>query len=63
MLTIASSKLCECKNNYYIPLAAGVEFMHTATLLHDDVVDDSEMRRGVDREQECFGKRGERACW
>ena len=46
MLTIASSKLCECKNNYYIPLAAGVEFMHTATLLHDDVVDDSEMRRG-----------------
>ncbi|GIS07700.1 MAG: hypothetical protein CM15mP111_3150 [Hyphomicrobiales bacterium] len=35
-----------CKNNYYIPLAAGVEFMHTATLLHDDVVDDSEMRRG-----------------
>ena len=46
MLTIASSKLCECKNNHYIPLAAGVEFMHTATLLHDDVVDDSEMRRG-----------------
>ncbi len=46
MLTIASSKLCECRNNNYIPLAAGVEFMHTATLLHDDVVDDSEMRRG-----------------
>tara|TARA_Y100000590_G_scaffold468240_1_gene650249 strand:+ start:1809 stop:2798 length:990 start_codon:yes stop_codon:yes gene_type:complete len=46
MLTIAASQICECKNDHYISLAASVEFMHTATLLHDDVVDDSNMRRG-----------------
>ena len=46
MLTIASSRLCNCDNEHYITLAASVEFMHTATLLHDDVVDDSRMRRG-----------------
>ncbi|MDG2187843.1 MAG: polyprenyl synthetase family protein [Hyphomicrobiales bacterium] len=46
MLTIAASQLCECKNDHYLSLAASVEFMHTATLLHDDVVDDSSMRRG-----------------
>ena len=46
MLTIASSRLCNCNNEHHITLAASVEFMHTATLLHDDVVDDSRMRRG-----------------
>jgi octaprenyl-diphosphate synthase len=46
MLTISASQLCECKNDHHISLAASVEFMHTATLLHDDVVDDSSMRRG-----------------
>ena len=46
MLTIASSILCGRKDNNHILLATSVEFMHTATLLHDDVVDDSSMRRG-----------------
>jgi len=46
MLTIASSLLCGRKNDNHILLATSVEFMHTATLLHDDVVDDSSMRRG-----------------
>ena len=46
MLTISASQMCECKNEHHISLAASVEFMHTATLLHDDVVDDSSMRRG-----------------
>jgi octaprenyl-diphosphate synthase len=46
MLTIAAAKLCGYTGAGHIRLAAAVEFMHTATLLHDDVVDDSEFRRG-----------------
>jgi octaprenyl-diphosphate synthase len=46
MLTIASAKLCGYQGSGHIRLAAAVEFMHTATLLHDDVVDDSDVRRG-----------------
>ena len=46
MLTIASAKLCGYAGAGHVPLAAAVEFMHTATLLHDDVVDDSDFRRG-----------------
>ena len=46
MLTIASAKLAGYKGEGHIRLAACVEFMHTATLLHDDVVDDSDFRRG-----------------
>ena len=47
MLTLASAHLCEHKGNRHINLAAAVEFMHTATLLHDDVVDGSDKRRGM----------------
>lgn len=46
MLTLATAELCAYKGEGDVKLAAAVEFMHTATLLHDDVVDDSEMRRG-----------------
>ncbi len=46
MLTIAAAQLCGYRGDGHIRLAASVEFMHTATLLHDDVVDESEMRRG-----------------
>jgi octaprenyl-diphosphate synthase len=46
MLTIAAAKLCGYRGGGHIKLAAAVEFMHTATLLHDDVVDDSDFRRG-----------------
>jgi octaprenyl-diphosphate synthase len=46
MLTIAAAKLCGYTGAGHIRLAAAVEFMHTATLLHDDVVDDSDFRRG-----------------
>jgi octaprenyl-diphosphate synthase len=46
MLTIAAAKLCGCAGDGHIRLAAAVEFMHTATLLHDDVVDQSDYRRG-----------------
>ena len=46
MLTIASAKLCGYHGDGHVRLAAAVEFMHTATLLHDDVVDESDVRRG-----------------
>jgi octaprenyl-diphosphate synthase len=46
MLTLALARLTEYAGDGHIKLAAAVEFMHTATLLHDDVVDESELRRG-----------------
>lgn len=46
MLTLATADLSGYQGEGDVKLAASVEFMHTATLLHDDVVDDSEMRRG-----------------
>ena len=46
MLTIAASRMCGYEGDDHVRLAASVEFMHTATLLHDDVVDESDMRRG-----------------
>src|SRR5437588_12252061 len=46
MLTLAMSRLSGYTGDGHVKLAAAVEFMHTATLLHDDVVDESEMRRG-----------------
>lgn len=46
MLTLAAAKLCGYTGPYHIHLATTVEFIHTATLLHDDVVDESSQRRG-----------------
>ncbi|ACK50084.1 Polyprenyl synthetase [Methylocella silvestris BL2] len=46
MLTLATAGLCNYRGAGHVKLAASVEFMHTATLLHDDVVDESDMRRG-----------------
>ncbi|MEO0665425.1 MAG: polyprenyl synthetase family protein [Pseudomonadota bacterium] len=46
MLTLASARLCGYEGPYHVHLAATVEFIHTATLLHDDVVDESQQRRG-----------------
>ncbi len=46
ILTLAMSRLARYPGDGHIKLAAAVEFMHTATLLHDDVVDESDMRRG-----------------
>ncbi len=46
MLTLASAHLCGYQGDRHIKLAACVEFIHTATLLHDDVVDESDLRRG-----------------
>lgn len=46
MLTLAAATLCGYTGPFHIHLAATVEFIHTATLLHDDVVDESAQRRG-----------------
>ena len=46
MLTLAAARLCGYDGPYHVHLAATVEFIHTATLLHDDVVDESAQRRG-----------------
>ncbi|MBG1233323.1 polyprenyl synthetase family protein [Aestuariivirga litoralis] len=46
MMTLAAARMCGYQGMHHLKLAMAVEFMHTATLLHDDVVDESDMRRG-----------------
>lgn len=46
ILVILTSKLCGFKGQRHIKYAAVIEFIHTATLLHDDVIDNAELRRG-----------------
>lgn len=46
MLTLAAAQMSGYAGEGHVKLATSVEFMHTATLLHDDVVDESDMRRG-----------------
>jgi len=46
MLTLASAEMFGYSGDSHVKLATSVEFMHTATLLHDDVVDESDLRRG-----------------
>ncbi len=55
MLTLAASKLCDYPGKGHIRVAAAVEFMHTATLLHDDVVDESGLRRGKETARMIWG--------
>ena len=47
MLTLAAARMCDYTGTRHLALAAAVEFIHTATLLHDDVVDESDLRRGL----------------
>ena len=46
MVTLAAARMFDYAGDGHVKLATSVEFMHTATLLHDDVVDESDMRRG-----------------
>ncbi len=46
-LLLLSAKLCGYAGDRHIPLASVIEFIHTATLLHDDVVDNANLRRGL----------------
>ncbi len=55
LLTLASARLLDYPGDRHHKLAAAVEFIHTATLLHDDVVDGSDMRRGKTAANLIFG--------
>lgn len=55
MLTLASARMLGYEGKRHINLAACVEFIHTATLLHDDVVDESKLRRGQETANEIWG--------
>ena len=55
VLTLAAAQLCGYTGNRQVALAACVEFIHTATLLHDDVVDESMLRRGRDSANALWG--------
>ena len=57
LLTLASSRLCGYNGERHYGLAACIEFIHTATLLHDDVVDESNLRRGRDTANAIFGNK------
>ncbi len=57
MLTIAAARLAGYRGNRHVNLAACVEFIHTATLLHDDVVDESQLRRGLASANAVFGNK------
>lgn len=57
MLTLAAARLCGYDGRRHIGLAACVEFIHTATLLHDDVVDRSTLRRGLASANAVFGNK------
>ena len=57
LLTLAAARLCGHTGQRHVGLAACVEFIHTATLLHDDVVDESELRRGQASANALFGNK------
>ena len=57
MLTLGCARLCGYQGTRHVALAAVVEFIHTATLLHDDVVDASDLRRGRDTANAVWGNK------
>lgn len=57
LLTLAAARLCGYRGSRHLGLAACVEFIHTATLLHDDVVDESGLRRGKSTANAIWGNK------
>ncbi len=58
LLTLAAARMCGYRGgDRHVQLAACVEFIHTATLLHDDVVDESQLRRGLASANAVFGNK------
>ncbi len=57
LLTLSAARMCDYRGQRHVGLAACVEFIHTATLLHDDVVDESALRRGQASANALFGNK------
>lgn len=57
LLVLLASHACSYKGEDHVTLAAMIEFFHTATLLHDDVVDESTLRRGKETANEIWGSK------
>ena len=57
MLCLACARLCDYKGTKHIILSACIEFIHTATLLHDDVIDESKKRRGLKTANNIWGNK------
>ncbi|MCW8915010.1 MAG: polyprenyl synthetase family protein [Magnetovibrio sp.] len=57
LLTIATARMCGYTGDRHILLSACIEFIHTATLLHDDVVDESDLRRGESSANAIWGNK------
>ncbi|HEY4127218.1 MAG TPA: polyprenyl synthetase family protein, partial [Gammaproteobacteria bacterium] len=55
LVVLLAARACRVTGSRHIELAAIIEFIHTATLLHDDVVDGSELRRGRDTANAVWG--------
>ncbi|EAR20915.1 Trans-hexaprenyltranstransferase [Nitrococcus mobilis Nb-231] len=55
LVVLLAARACSCRDHQHILLAAIVEMIHTATLLHDDVVDESDMRRGRETARQIWG--------
>ena len=55
LLLLISASICGCRNERRIPMAAVMEFIHTGTLLHDDVIDRASIRRGKTSANKIFG--------
>ena len=55
LITLNAARLCDYHGDSHLNLAAAIEFIHTATLLHDDVVDESALRRGRQSANELWG--------
>ena len=57
IITLLTAKLCNYQGKNHIALSACVELIHTATLLHDDVIDESKLRRGIPTANDIFGNK------
>ncbi|MCP0914265.1 MULTISPECIES: polyprenyl synthetase family protein [Legionella] len=57
LLVLLASRACDYSGEHHIRLAAMIEFFHTATLLHDDVIDESTLRRGQETANEIWGSK------
>lgn len=57
LIILLASRACQYKGSHHIALAAMIEFFHTATLLHDDVIDESTLRRGRETANEIWGSK------